>query len=297
MGTALIGSVLIATLSTRGVDRRGGQPGGQRCGEGADLHRTGRRRAVHLRRAARRPRWPAAGVSQAEIDAITEINADGPARGPAGGVRAGRFGRHRRAVHHRAGSRPNPPGDVRTPRRSGRRPPRRPAGLSDAGRRRTPGRQRSRRRASSSRRRRTDPARRRRHRDPGGPGQHRQQLQVDDLGQVVGQRRQPQRQVDQRLRAGPPARPGSRRSSGAARGARDQVGGVGVGQRHGPVGPVVEQLGGHAADTERHQRPERRVGADPEDRRHLAAVPRRPRPARTATARRPRTGRRRPACS
>ena len=36
-------------------------------------------------------------------------------------------------------------------------------------------------------------------RDAGRPGQHGQQLQVDDLRQVVGERGQPQGQVDQRL--------------------------------------------------------------------------------------------------
>ena len=38
----------------RGADRRRRQPAGQRRGEGADLHRTGRRCAVRLRRPARR---------------------------------------------------------------------------------------------------------------------------------------------------------------------------------------------------------------------------------------------------
>ena len=49
--------------------------------------------------------------------------------------------------------------------------------------------------------RRPDAAGRAGHRDPGGPGQHRAQLQVGDLRQVVGERGQPQREVDQGLRA------------------------------------------------------------------------------------------------
>ena len=76
MGTALIGSVLIATLSSVALTGVAEQPRGQRCGQGADLHGAGRRRAVRLRRPTRRRRWPAAGVSQPEIDTITEINAD-----------------------------------------------------------------------------------------------------------------------------------------------------------------------------------------------------------------------------
>ena len=56
-----------------------------------------------------------------------------------------------------------------------------------------------RRRRSSNSRRRPDPAIGAGDRDAGRPGEHRLQLQLDDLRQVVGQRGQSQRQVDQRL--------------------------------------------------------------------------------------------------
>ena len=44
----------------------------------------------------------------------------------------------------------------------------------------------------------------------------------------------------------------------------DQVGSVLVGERDRLVRPIVQQLGGHSADTERHQRTETRVRGDPE---------------------------------
>ncbi len=112
LGTALIGSVLIATLSSVALTGVADSPGGQRRGEGADLHRADRRRAVHLRRSGRRRadrrRGQPAGNRRDH-----RVERHGPARGAAGGVRAGRFGRHRGAVHHR-------PDPVETPRREGR---------------------------------------------------------------------------------------------------------------------------------------------------------------------------------
>ena len=57
MGTALIGSVLIATLSTVALTGVADSPEISDAVKTPDLHRTGRRRAVHLRRPADQPHW------------------------------------------------------------------------------------------------------------------------------------------------------------------------------------------------------------------------------------------------
>ena len=215
MGTALIGSVLIATLSTVALTGVADSPEIQRRGQDADLHRAGRRGAVHLRRAADDRAGGRRG-DQADADAIAEINAN--ARLEALQVAFALVGLVAIGALFITARIPTvPPGrttvtgagsERRPPQRSGG-PSRRPAGLGEP-----------------------QPAPRASGGADGGPirpvalvdrdagraGQHRPQLQLRDLRQVVGQGGEPQRQVDQRFPRRPPGCPGSR-SAAAPRGA------------------------------------------------------------------------------
>ena len=109
MGTALIGSVLIATLSTVALTGVADSP------EVSDAVKA----QISTELVGGVP-----FVSDAQLDAALDCRRgqpggdrrhrrnqrDRPAGGAAGRVRAGRPGRHRRVVHHGADSRPSPPG-------------------------------------------------------------------------------------------------------------------------------------------------------------------------------------------
>ena len=91
-------------------------------------------------------------------------------------------------------------------------------------------------------------------------------------GNIVGEAPDPQEQVLERGDVDPRAARGSRRSSGEPRSDRTSRARVGVGERQDAQCAVGEQLGGDAADAEQHERPERRVLGDADDR--LDAAPR-----------------------
>lgn len=83
------------------------------------------------------------------------------------------------------------------------------------------------------------------------------------LGHLLGQRRHPQHQVLQRAEVDRLRTAVSGQQRSAPR-LPHQVRGVEVGQRDAAVRPVLEQLGGHPGQPERHQRAERRVVLHPD---------------------------------